>query len=737
MVAVPRELSAYFTFTMLLFTFFSNVVICTNLSEGDLSAKHTSEEVDAAKALLSLANMSVISVPAVADQPIIPAHAVDEHSSLRLPFKKKHAQIDFEDASQSSAKNARTASSPMIESQISPDAPVSLSSHPKGSKSRKPYPLKYEEKTEKGLFRMITLSLMKKGSYQVSFTLSNHFSSRILFLNTKDLKYAMSFPFSTKIVSSVTSSQGATGKNAFSAFVNAIESVSNVSLYFHEQTGHLFNVAGILSKKYSNVMIEDTLLQFFVPALLAYVDKCGMSKIEPLRPLIAPMFARVSKHAYFKAPLQIASKFMSYPPSINIEVNSQQTDDVTECEQVDLPLIQIVYSQLGQSLNAEIESFFSNLWSEISKKHDENSELMKTFHTLKFIEIIENMANSRSFVLDESKDDYIFKSFAKFYPLFRSSKFIRAAFPFEHLKDVCTKIYQILMNIPAQFENGSKSLTKDYVGFLDRFVGFLNFYVKYYCYIEYRNFISRKSTRDETLQRTGELRQSVENLNELATIMLKFNVHPTENPVSSSDLDVMLDIFQKLQPKAYSSSLSRSVKIIAKEKSKNISMPLRNSNLETVYRIDSFERMIEILSHEYDSVAASYTKFHQCMLKTVLLLTRVREILGKNHADWTIDDKNWFHANQSFFTICNQRHFESLYVDREEQKAMLLKFILKSSIDTQRLHFHPKSMKGNKSQRHETDSTESLKATVVHTEEPSPVGERDPSDETEPSHAIG
>ena len=108
------------------------------------------------------------------------------------------------------------------------------------------------------------------------------------------------------------------------------------------------------------------------------------------------------------------------------------------------------------------------------------------------------------------------------------------------------------------------------------------------------------------------------------------------------------------------------------------------------------------------------------MLKTVLLLTQARKILGKNHSDWTDDDKNWFHANQSFFIIYSQRHFESLYadseerlyVDSEEKKAMLLKFILKSSIDTQRLHFNPKPVKGNMSQKHEADSTESLKSTT-------------------------
>ena len=435
--------------------------------------------------------------------------------------------------------------------------------------SKKSNPANYCFQIGTKYYLLWSKNLEQNAKYRVKIDFQKYTKFQYFALDTNDIFSFLCFPFSANIVAFMMFPVRATDEFEFTPYVKAVVCVNEISRTLYKKTGFLHNA---LNFGYSSVHKEistDLLIQYFVPSFFAYIDQVEISIVEPLLPYIGDAMRRVSRLPYFKEPLKGIRPFLAKKFNIHFEIInevdneamnnetaygtaapipsdiSNDTDndssDTNSPTKITMTLIQTVYHQLGQQSHPKFNAFFQSFWQEICIVHDSSSDLMRQFYTLKFVEIIDEMAGKISInleiaLLDNFQD--IFTSFTKLKLNVVFSKFIAIVIPIDNLKVNIKRVIRLIKyldsNIKSSFESSTtdaseiisnkasslsneqrKSLSKDFIIFLDQFLHFLVFYEKYSIQFEYRKFFLKKFQLINLLQHSQNWKSFLNNYNHL------------------------------------------------------------------------------------------------------------------------------------------------------------------------------------------------------------------------------
>ena len=188
--------------------------------------------------------------------------------------------------------------------------------------------------------------------YQVKISFKLHILYTYFILDTDDLFSCLCFPFSATIIGLVMSPVKPNEDFDLEVLAKAVECVTKISKTLYDETGFLHNLLNYAISKFCKETIKNNLLKCFVLSFFAFIDKHGISEMEPLMPFIGGMINSVSKISYFKAPLQELKPFLA-DNHIFFEISNENILD----DQIDIAFLQTIYHQFDHQRNTEFEIF--------------------------------------------------------------------------------------------------------------------------------------------------------------------------------------------------------------------------------------------------------------------------------------------------------------------------------------------------------------------------------------------
>lgn len=490
-------------------------------------------------------------------------------------------------------------------------------------------------------------------------------------LDTNDLFSCLCFPFSANIIGSVMFPEKTKDDFYFVVLVKAVECITKISRTLYQKTGIFHNMLNFGPRLGSRREFSYLLLKCFVVSFFAYIDKHGVSEMEPLIPFIGVMIKNVSNCSYFRKPLKELKQFLAENFNIHCEIIN---DPFSKDEKViDMSLLQSVYHQIGQQKHLEIAIFFKSLWQEIRQYHGK-SFLMKQFYTLKFVDVIEKMSLDLNTV-ELTNLDNIFRPFIKLKTNVEFNEFVSIVIPIDHLPKVIEKVFELMNYLHSKLNELTKSMLSNFALFCNDFLHFMHFYLKYSINIEFRKCKIEETGIDQLIKAVSELKKYVEHFPRLLTMRNEVRSMNGDKIQQLTDTLPLLDIFT--EPHVFSKEIQKANQIF------NAFEDIGHNNLMKVLSSRNLSFFIN------DGYYKNNCRKSLSLSRSTIFINRMTNILNKTLDQQTEEETKYVNDHiPVFHYFYSHVYFTELYQQTNE-KHKILRYLLQHCRESQKVFHYP------------------------------------------------
>lgn len=554
-------------------------------------------------------------------------------------------------------------------------------------------PITRKVQTASGIYSCQTTSPETKSNlYKVKFFGRVVAKEYYLSLDTNDLANCLHFPFAARLVHMLMFAENVPLVFQLNEFALAIDCVMRISQFVYEKTGFIHNIPSISHKGIQSCSFEIILVKYFIPAFIVFVHAHDISAVLPLRPFIRILIKKGLVFRFYQGPLGSLQQFFFAKFGIDIaEIkNENERKRVTLSLDIDLAIIHMTYCHLQQSQTETLQHqisdnesslnvslFFHLLWKEINEANVAH-RILGQFYTVKFVDVLDSITN-----IDELNAEVVTKTFGSLSKLLDAcpnGKFTNIFMPINRIGVLINRVFDYL-NVLSNHEFFKSTKPKEYVLLLKYFQQFIQFFIKYSMYCDYKNWDSNSITFDLFERNIFSLELFVKRLSMLQLM---------KNDVLSFHFKIFLKNIQNVQlPPPYCNTQPAVTSQQSFEQPKQANV-VESKQLNIEDEILYLKYVFYILKNTNQNSTDYSSKFafevESCLrrqagfiqildlrnyAKSVFVLESLLKIFEKEPSEWTLDDKNYLKASSAMFSfLFSDRYVRDLFEDVENVQEM-------------------------------------------------------------------
>lgn len=316
-----------------------------------------------------------------------------------------------------------------------------------------------------------------------------------LYLDTNNFLNSLHFPFAARFALMLMINEGRSAVLVFNEFALLTNCILKISEFAYEKSGFIHCMANNSCRNMQEHDSKAVLVEYFIPAFVAFIQENENSTITPLLPYVKSIISKCCSFHFYRKPLESLQQLFLTKFGISIAdiLSASQETYPTSSLGINLAIIHVAYCHLqplqddaspllNSSLPPNLENitFFQLLWKEIVESNDA-LRLFRQFYTTKFVDILNGILDTDVWNVESAREHL--QSFNKLISYCPNCKFTCIFISTVQMGVLINKVCDILSEFSSH-ELFKFTNPKVYVSFLKYFQQFIHFFMKvsvHYC----------------------------------------------------------------------------------------------------------------------------------------------------------------------------------------------------------------------------------------------------------------